>query len=496
MKIRTSENRLIFFLVPLLLLCQVAVFVSMRYANRIIAMDTLDNELGSGAQVFQYALAQRTQYLSQATDLVAKDFGFREAMTSTHRATVESALKNQMLRMGASLGVLSNNQGAVTGRSASAPEPGGEPDAMLLRDDILAEQVRSIDPRQPRLQPLVSDEEHAMLYQWVQTTVRTPRPTAKLAFAFRIDHAAAVQLKQMTNLDFVFMSRIANGSWRVHASSLDPQVQGATRTQIELAPEGFWTLRAQDENFRMLTLNLGGSEDPTSVVALVGKSFRPVMGPFDQLERLTGTFVLLSALMSVFAVYRVTHRIVAPLETVVYQDGLTQLANRRLFELNLNTAAQNLKTLGRGYCVMVMDLNMFKAVNDTLGHAAGDQVLQVAAKRIHHSIRNSDTVARLGGDEFALLLITDDRQRAREIAEQIVESVKRPIGLAGGARADVGVSIGIAMAPHDSRSNEVLLQLADEAMYAAKQGGTGFAFAQTQTAAAQAEAAPVGEAVA
>ncbi|MFE8644093.1 diguanylate cyclase domain-containing protein [Sphingomonas sp. NCPPB 2930] len=489
MKIQTSEKRLIFFLVPLLVAFQVAAFVSMRYANRSIAMDTLDNELGSGAQVFQFALAQRTQYLSQATDLVAKDFGFREAVTNSHRATVESALKNQMLRMGANLVVLADLQGEVVARSASdrslEPADFGE-----LRQDVLAARVGEGDTRRPKLLPLRVDDQRSMLYQWIQATVRTPMPSARLVLAFEIDDAAAVQLKQMTNLDFVFMSR-HDGGWRVHASSLDPQVQATTHTQIEQAPEGFWTLRAQDENYRMLTLNLGGAADPTAVVALVGKSFQPVMGPFSQLERLTGTFVLLSALLSVFAVYRVTHRIVAPLETVVFQDGLTQLANRRLFELNLHTAAQNLKTLGRGYCVMVMDLNKFKAVNDTLGHAAGDQVLQVAAKRIHHSIRNSDTVARLGGDEFALLLITDDRQRAREIAAQIVESVRRPIGLAGGTRVDVGVSIGIAMAPHDSRVNETLLQLADEAMYAAKQGGTGFAFAREE--AAQPEAAAVSE---
>ncbi len=490
MKIQTSEKRLIFFLVPLLVAFQVAAFVSMRYANRSIAMDTLDNELGSGAQVFQFALAQRTQYLSQATDLVAKDFGFREAVTNTHQPTVESALKNQMLRMGANLVVLSDLRGEVLARSAS--ERSLVPaDFGVLRSDVLAARVGEGDVRRSRLLPLQVDAQHSVLYQWIQATVRTPMPTARLILAFEIDNAAAVQLKQMTNLDFVFMSRIADGSWRVHASSLDPQVQATTRTQIEQAPEGFWTLRAQDENFRMLTLNLGGAADPSSVVALVGKSFRPVIGPFSQLERLTGTFVLLSALLSVFAVYRVTHRIVAPLETVVFQDGLTKLANRRLFELNLHTAAQNLKTLGRGYCVMVMDLNKFKAVNDTLGHAAGDQVLQVAAKRIHHSIRNSDTVARLGGDEFALLLITDDRQRAGEIAAQIVESVRRPIGLTGGTRVDVGVSIGIAMAPHDSRVNETLLHLADEAMYAAKQGGTGFAFARDE--ATQPEAAPVSE---
>ena len=476
MKIQTSEKRLIFFLVPLLVGFQVVAFVSMRYANRSIAMDTLDNELGSGAQVFQFALAQRTQYLAQATDLVAKDFGFREAVTNSHRATVESALKNQMQRMGANLVLLSNLKGEVVARSASdrslVPT-----DFSALRSEVLAGKVGEGDARRANLLPLQVDGQRSTLYQWIQATVRTPMPSARLALAFEIDDAAAVQLKQMTNLDFIFMSRIADGNWHVHASSLDPQVQRTTRTQIEQAPEGFWTLRAQDDSFRMLTLNLGSAADPTRVVALVGKSFQPVIGPFSQLERLTGTFVLLSALLSVFAVYRVTHRIVAPLETVVFQDGLTQLANRRLFELNLNTAAQNLKTLGRGYCVMVMDLNKFKAVNDTLGHAAGDQVLQVAAKRIHHSIRNSDTVARLGGDEFALLLITDDRQRAGEIAAQIVESVKRPIGLAGGGRAEVGVSIGIAMAPHDSRVNETLLQLADAAMYAAKQGATGFAFA-------------------
>ena len=470
----SAERRLIYFLVPFLIAFQIGGFVLMWFANRKIATDNLEEELQSSAQVFKYAVAQRSEYLKQSTELVAKDYGFREAMSTGNRLTIESALKNQSVRMGSSLVVLSDLKDRVQGKSVSQTT-GFLADYPGLADASLAWQIQQVTSGQSSLQALTLDSGVHVLYQWVKTVVRSPAPSAHLSFAFKIDDQIALQFRQITNSDFVFLTREGQGPWIVQAASYDADVQASMAPQFEHLQEGYWTLNAGKDDYRMLTVDLG-SHAGNRVVAVVGQSFRGAMATFVKLERIFGVLILFNVLLSVIAVYRVTNKIVAPLDKVAYQDSLTRLANRRLFELNLQLAAENLKALGRGYSLMVMDLNKFKAINDTLGHAAGDQVLQEAARRLQGVLRSSDTVARLGGDEFAVLLITNDRHKASEIASLMVERVKQPITLADGKLVEVGVSIGIARSPENGTVTDELLHLADEAMYAAKVRACGFTF--------------------
>ncbi|QHJ00312.1 diguanylate cyclase [Xylophilus rhododendri] len=471
----SSERRLIYFLVPFLIAFQIGAFVLLWFANRRIATDQLEDELRSSAQVFKYAVAQRSEYLRQATDLVAKDYGFREAVSSNSRLTIESALKNQNVRMGSSLTVLSTLDDTVTGKSMSQTS-GFLADYPGLSDSALAAQVRDIKSGDSSLKALALDPDTHVLYQWVKTVVRTPAPTAHLSFAFQIDDQIAAQFRKITNSDFVFLSRDGKGPWTIQASSYDPELQGAMVSKFENLQDGFWSLTAGTNHYRMLTVDLG-ENGASRVVAVVGQSLEEAMETFVKLERIFSLLIVFNVVLSVTAVYRATHKFVAPLDKVAYQDSLTRLANRRLFEMNLQLAAENYKALGRGYSLMVMDLNKFKAINDTLGHAAGDQVLQEAARRIQGILRHSDTVARLGGDEFAVLLITNDRHKAAEIAGMICERVKQPITLADGKLVDVGVSIGVARVPENGVATDQLLHLADEAMYAAKVRACGFTFA-------------------
>ena len=470
----SSERRLIYFLVPFLIAFQIGAFALLWFANRRIATDKLEDELASSAQVFKYAIAQRSEYLKQATDLVAKDYGFREAVTSHSRPTIESALKNQNVRMGASLTVLSDLDDVVSGRSISQTT-GFLADYPGMSDESLGSHIAQVRPGQSSLRAMTLDADVHVLYQWVKTVVRTPAPSAHLTFAFKIDDQVAAQFRQITASDFVFASRDGDGPWTIQASSFDPETQGAMVSKFEKLQDGYWSIDAGSARYRMLTVDLGTTAN-SRVVAVVGKSLEEAMATFVKLERVFGVLIVFNVLLSVIAVHRVTNKIVAPLDKVAYQDSLTRLANRRLFELNLQLAAENLKALGRGYSLMVMDLNKFKAVNDTLGHAAGDQVLQEAARRIQGILRHSDTVARRGGDEFAVLLITNDRHKASEIAAMIVDRVKQPMTLADGKVVDVGVSIGIARAPENGTAPEELLHLADEAMYAAKVRACGFTF--------------------
>ncbi len=153
-------------------------------------------------------------------------------------------------------------------------------------------------------------------------------------------------------------------------------------------------------------------------------------------------------------------------------DPLTGLANRTLFSDRLSHVLGGAIRHGRTVSVLVMDLNGFKAVNDTFGHAAGDQLLVEIADRLRASVRPTDTVARLGGDEFAVLLEEAPVADAIGVAERLLESLGTPIDIEG-REVFVDGSIGIAESPSGSISAEALLRDADAAMYTAKRAGKG-----------------------
>lgn len=153
-------------------------------------------------------------------------------------------------------------------------------------------------------------------------------------------------------------------------------------------------------------------------------------------------------------------------------DLLTGLANRALFSEKLDDAAKRLKRHGTNFTVLMLDLDRFKNVNDTLGHPAGDQLLVEVAQRLESSLRDTDVVARLGGDEFAIIQENEKIQSdgAIALARKIIALIEQPFDL-NGHKVGVGTSIGIAFAPEHGSDAEGLLQKADIALYAAKSGG-------------------------
>ena len=152
-------------------------------------------------------------------------------------------------------------------------------------------------------------------------------------------------------------------------------------------------------------------------------------------------------------------------------DALTGLPNRVLFRDRLDHEFANAGRHGSGFAVLACDLDRFKAVNDTLGHPAGDALLRVVAERLRGIVRESDTVARLGGDEFAVILSgLDGPQAASATAQRMIEAVGQPVILDGHI-VSVGVSIGIALGPEDSACADTLFKHADIALYRAKDNG-------------------------
>jgi diguanylate cyclase (GGDEF)-like protein len=165
------------------------------------------------------------------------------------------------------------------------------------------------------------------------------------------------------------------------------------------------------------------------------------------------------------------------LRFMAQHDALTGLPNRLSMQQRLSLAMELAKRNRKKLAVMLVDLDQFKAINDTRGHIAGDQALTQIASRLRTSVRGSDTVARFGGDEFVILAGELDRaEDAGMIAEKVADMIQVPISLSGGP-AKVGCSIGISVFPDDAEDGDKLIALADKAMYASKaQKGRRYAF--------------------
>ncbi|MEZ4598179.1 MAG: EAL domain-containing protein [Syntrophotaleaceae bacterium] len=179
------------------------------------------------------------------------------------------------------------------------------------------------------------------------------------------------------------------------------------------------------------------------------------------------------AVHSVLAVIRDISDVVEQRELaqrLAFTDLLTGLPNRALFERRFLDAASEAKCTKRPFALLMLDIDHFKDINDTLGHKSGDELLREVTRRLTHCVRESDTIARLGGDEFAILQTLHRVDEATDIASRILEDLALPF-LIDGQELFISGSIGIAFYPLDSCELNELFAYADAAMYSAKRQG-------------------------
>jgi diguanylate cyclase (GGDEF)-like protein len=171
---------------------------------------------------------------------------------------------------------------------------------------------------------------------------------------------------------------------------------------------------------------------------------------------------------------RITH--------LAHHDPLTDLPNRILLEDRIGQAIAHAQRVRQLAAVVFIDLDKFKHINDSLGHAIGDQVLQEAAERLRHCVREEDTVARLGGDEFVVCLYgLTDKLGALPIADKILQALSACFNIAG-HKLSISASIGISVYPLNGRGASELLHAADAAMYFAKSlGGDNYQYFKQET---------------
>ncbi|NDW05713.1 diguanylate cyclase domain-containing protein [Jiella pacifica] len=186
-----------------------------------------------------------------------------------------------------------------------------------------------------------------------------------------------------------------------------------------------------------------------------------------------GTILLLAGLL-LLHLYRTTLRLLrsqAHIAHMAHHDPLTDLANRFSFEAGLEERAREFERTGRSFAVLYLDLDRFKAVNDTLGHQAGDELIRQVADRLQTTVQQTDLVARLGGDEFAVLRdFVPERSDVERLAKTILEAIGHPFVLMQRPVA-IGISIGAAIAAKGAANQTDLVRRADVALYRVKNSG-------------------------
>ena len=159
------------------------------------------------------------------------------------------------------------------------------------------------------------------------------------------------------------------------------------------------------------------------------------------------------------------------LEHIAHYDPLTGLPNRLLLSDRLSYTIASANRLNNKLAVIFLDLDGFKPVNDTYGHAIGDELLRRIAKELKTVLREEDTLARLGGDEFVGMITNfKEIKECRAVLDRLIESLSAPF-LINDISIHIGASIGVAIYPDDGIEGDILVRNADQAMYSAKQAG-------------------------
>jgi diguanylate cyclase (GGDEF)-like protein len=207
------------------------------------------------------------------------------------------------------------------------------------------------------------------------------------------------------------------------------------------------------------------SQDYAPIAKAARDAFLPVAGVFELV--LVALYASLFPIMS--RVTRRLHRQMREIEHQALHDDLTGLPNRAFFRESAEQAFAEARELGAGVAVLLIDLDRFKEINDTLGHESGDLLLAELGERLRRLLRGTDTVARLGGDEFAILAPGQhDEQSAVVVAERVRRGLDEPF-VVSGLTLEVEASVGIALFPDHGEDVETIMRHADVAMYVSKE---------------------------
>ena len=495
----------------LLLALQLLGFAAIQTSITRNARAALGEELVVGERVWVRLLEQRANKLGQGAALLAADYGFRSAVGSDDRDTIGSALDNHGARIGAAITALLDTSLAVRAQS------GGEAAALRRTVADLAPRLTQRGSQMVGVVEVVAGKP----YQFVMVPMRAPVLIGWVLMGFELDRSVTDDLQAVAGLDATLVLRPAGAPAAVLHSSLPAALQPATLAVFdEVAADGKNSavsdvlLAGAPHRVRNVAVTAGPG---VPLVLRLSGSLDKAVAPFRTLQitlaAITVLGLLLFGLFSSWTARLMTRPLVSlvraserlgrgdyetplihtgradefgelakafehmrqnvgqqqqEIRKLAYWDRLTGLPNRLQFRDAVLAATQRPEPLA----VVMLDLDRFKHVNDVLGYAFGDRLLQVVAERLQQALRPGDLVARLGGDEFALLLPGADACLAQAVAQRITAAFETPLTL-DDQRVDLSAGLGIACWPSHAAEADVLLSHAEVAMYAAKRRTAG-----------------------
>jgi diguanylate cyclase (GGDEF)-like protein len=499
------STRMVVVSLLLLLALQLSSLAAIRGSIEANARAQLSERLAVGERIWQRLLEQRAAKLGQGASLLAADYGLRSAIGSDDEDTIVSALDNHGARIGAALTALLDTKLLVRA-VAHGDDTTLRPATIVLGS--IAEQLA----KDGSAVAMVG----ARAFQFVMVPVRAPLVVGWVAMGFELDRGPIDELQAVSGLHGALVARPRDGAPTVLHSSLDSALAQAALTKLRSDAGTVET--AFDEVPHLLRPVAVSHTSRARVQLLLAGSIDDAVAPYRALQ---WTLLLVTLLgLALFAAGSVwtARRVTQPLSALVrasvrlgrgdydapiahthergevgelarafdhmrlniaaqqqeirqlaYWDRLTGLPNRVQFRDTVLAAIAH----GAPLAVIMLDLDRFKHVNDVLGYASGDRLLQGVAERLRGVVREGDTIARLGGDEFALLLLADaDAERAQAMAARIATAFESPLRL-DDQPVDLSAGLGIALWPAHGPEGDTLLSRAEVAMYAAKRRTAG-----------------------
>ena len=463
----------------------------------------VESQLQSSGAVYDRLWQQRAHELQNAAQLLARDFGFRAAVATGDGATMESALGNAAARLNLRTAFIVTEDGRATSLDQSIPDR----ETAALWDPLDAGSLSGVGvlggrPRQmvaaPILAPTLigwvvfaSDLDSSEL-KGLERLSAIPLRAAVLAshdgrwsesvgsMAALSDGAAALAERHVG--DSAAFEMDISGRQSITLAKPLPTFSGADRAVLLLAyPRGEALADARKLQIALAIVTLLGLllvavgtwkaagritrplarlDDAAGRLAS-GETVQVGVRGDDELARLANSFNDMAA--------KITER-EQRITQLAFNDTLTGLPNRALFQQQLDHAFRAMEGSERLFALHCLDLDQFKAINDTLGHPAGDALLVEAGQRVLKAARGH-FVARLGGDEFVVLQsVGANREAVEQLAREIIDAMAQPLTIESNEFIP-STSIGIAIAPHDGADGETLLRNADLALYRAKESG-------------------------
>ncbi len=509
----------------LLMVVQVAVLLIVHAFVDINARKQVAKDLVGAERVWSDLVRQKVERLTLNAGVLASDSGFKEAVNSLDEATIRSALENYGERTGAAVAAQLNNELGTTAIGIDASKNIDIRPALLeqvavqLRSALQAEQAQASDGQAPRSTgQLAVVQGHPYLF--VMVPLKAPLQIGWILMGFATDHTLAKNLLKLSNISMAVAVSADGGQTTAIPIATLPENQLADLRQAGLGSQEF---NSQGDTLIIRHLTpptIGGKVD-----VLLVRSLDQATEPFEPLQQnlliITAVGLLLFAVGSAWTARRVT----TPLRSLVYNaerlgqgqydqpikhtqrqdeigdlanafdrmrknialkqteieqlaywDRLTRLPNRVRFRDAVKEAMAPSQGAGAPLpaqlAIITLNLDRFKHVNDILGYALGDRLLEAVAERLLALMDdNGALVARLGGDEFSVLLPGADADTALAVAQRIITAFEAPMRF-DDQTVDLSASLGLACWPQHAQDVDTLLGRAEVAMYVAKRKTT------------------------